>query len=255
MGYVSQRNQPLGVGVVAKMLELVKVKVEEQDDWVAREYYKFGVAAALAVCGSLQGPEVFLLDLAGLWKYIEMDKDGVMPHEPLKAGTNLSRAPHVIATLIGEFKRELGTRHHLLALASVTSSGIELRRWLENLMSIREKEGCRTGPAFGHKDGSVGLISEYNAIFHYFLRNFQKEEPDVISLMHDVEANCSFLCMFRRTAKGRARAAQLDSGGQNTMNRWRKIEEAKGKCPQFNMVDHYLHARQLMPVTWRYLFV
>ncbi len=53
MGYVSQRNQPLGVWVVAKMLELVKFKVEEQDDWVAREYYKFGAAAALAVCGSL----------------------------------------------------------------------------------------------------------------------------------------------------------------------------------------------------------
>jgi hypothetical protein len=112
------------------------------------------------------------LDLAGLWKYIEMGKDGVMPHEPPKAGTNLSRAPHVIATLIGEFKGELGTRHHLLALASVTSSGIELRRWLENLMSIREKEGCRMGPAFGHKDGSIGLILEYNDILHYFLSIF-----------------------------------------------------------------------------------
>ena len=152
MGYVSQRNQPLGVGVVAKMLELVKFEVEEQDNWVASEYYKFGAAAALAVCGSLRGPEVFLLDLAGLWKYIEMGKDGVMPHEPPKAGTNLSRAPHVIATLIGEFKGELETRHHLLALASITSSGIKLQWWLENLMSIREKEGCRMGPAFGHKD-------------------------------------------------------------------------------------------------------
>ncbi len=39
------------------------------------------------------------------------------------------------------------------------------------------------------------------------------------------------------------------------MNRWRKIEEAKGKRPQFSMVDHYSHARDLMPVTWRYSFV
>jgi hypothetical protein len=64
--YLSQKNQPLGVGIVAKMLDLVKFKVEEQDNWVAMEYYKFGAAAALAVCGSLQGPEVFMLDLAGL---------------------------------------------------------------------------------------------------------------------------------------------------------------------------------------------
>jgi len=31
---------------------------------------------------------------------------------------------------------------------------------------------------------------------------------------------------------------------QNTMNRWKKIE--------FNMVDHYSQAQDLMPVTWRY---
>jgi hypothetical protein len=93
MGYVSQRNQPLGVGVVARMLELVKFKLEEQDDWVVMEYYKFSAAAALAICGSLRGPEVFMLDLAGLWKYLEMGKDGIMPDEPLKAGINLSKAP------------------------------------------------------------------------------------------------------------------------------------------------------------------
>ncbi len=195
------------------------------------------------------------MDLAGLWKYIEICKDGVMPHKPLKAGTNLSRALHAIAMLIGEFKGELGTRHHLLALASVTLSDIELRWWLENLMSIRKKEGCRTGPAFGHKNGSIGLISEYEDILHYFLRILQKEEPDMISPTDNVETNYSFSCTFQRTAKGRARAAQLDSGDQNRINRWRKIEEAKGKCPQFNMVDHYLHARQLMPVTWQYSFV
>jgi hypothetical protein len=122
-------------------------------------------------------------------------------------------------------------------------------------MSIREREGCRTGPAFGHKDGSVGLILEYDNILHYFLRILQKEKPDMISPTDDIEANYSFSRTFQRTAEGRAGAAQLDSGDQNAMNRWRKIEEAKGKCPQFNMVDHYLHARQLMPVTWRYSFL
>jgi hypothetical protein len=56
-------------------------------------------------------------------------------------------------------------------------------------------------------------------------------------------------------AKGRARGANLDIGVQNAMNRWRKIVEAKGKRPQFNMVDQYSHARDLMLVTWRYSFV
>jgi hypothetical protein len=34
-----------------------------------------------------------MLDLARLWKYIEMGKDGIMLDEPPKAGTNLSKAP------------------------------------------------------------------------------------------------------------------------------------------------------------------
>jgi hypothetical protein len=56
-------------------------------------------------------------------------------------------------------------------------------------------------------------------------------------------------------AEGRARAAGLDGSVQDAMNRWRKIEQAKGRRPRFNMVDHYSHAQDLMPVTWRYSFV
>ncbi len=73
-----------------------------------------------------------------------------------------------------------------------------------------------------------------------------------ISEADNVHANYGFSRTFRRTAEGRARAANLDTGIQNAMNRWKKIEQAKGKCPRFNMVDHYSHARDLMHVTWRY---
>jgi hypothetical protein len=41
----------------------------------------------------------------------------------------------------------------------------------------------------------------------------------------------------------------LDDSVQNAMNRWRIIEEARGRRPRFNMVEHYTHARDLMPVT------
>jgi len=53
----------------------------------------------------------------------------------------------------------------------------------------------------------------------------------------------------------KAWVANLDSGDQNAMSRWRKIEVAKGKRPRFNMVDHYSHAKDLIPVTWRYSYV
>ena len=178
-----------------------------------------------------------------------------MPEDPMKVGVDLTKAPHIIVTLIGEFKGELGTKHHLIALASETSSGIKLRWWLEELLRVREEEGCRTGPAFGSRDGSVGLMSEYDKLLRFFLRRVQSTCPDLILPSDDVEANYGFFRTFRRTAEGRARGANLDSGVQNAMNRWRTIEEAKGKHPRFNMVDHYSHAQELMPVTWRYSFV
>jgi hypothetical protein len=78
------------------------------------------------VCGSLRGPEVFLLDLAGLKKYITLGQGGELPEDPLKPGADFIKYPYVIATLIGEFKGELGMRHHLKALSSCTSLGIEL---------------------------------------------------------------------------------------------------------------------------------
>jgi hypothetical protein len=57
--------------------------------------------------------------------------------------------------------------------------------------------------------------------------------------------------MFWRTAEDRTCAANLDSGIQNAMNCWKKIEQAKGMHPQLDMVEHYSHAQDLMHVTWR----
>ena len=156
-----------------------------------------------------------------------------MPTNPMKAGTDLLTTPHVIITLLGEFKGELGYKYHLMSLATTITSGIELRWWIKTLIRIREEEGCITGTAFGHKDGTVTLMREYDGILQHFLERIQKEHPNLISTTDDIQVNYGMLQTFRRTAKGRARAANLDSGIQNTMNRWKKIEQAKGRCQRF----------------------
>ncbi len=255
MGYTSNRQQPLGTGIVSKLLTLIQEEAEEQDRAIAREYVKVGAAIATAVCASLRGSEIFMMELAALRRHIKLGRDGTLATDPMKPGTDLALAPHVFITLLGEFKGELGFKYHLMALASTTSSGIELRWWIETLIKVREEEGCVSGPAFGHRDGSVALMREYDEILHYFLETIQRECPELISKSDDVHANYGFSRTFRRTAEGRARAANLDTGVQNAMNRWKKIKQAKGRCPRFNMVDHYSHARDLMHVTWRYSFV
>jgi hypothetical protein len=155
----------------------------------------------------------------------------------MKTRTDLTGAPHVVVTLIGKFKGELGTRHHLLALASKTLLGIKLQCWLERLMKTQAQEGHKLGPAFENQDGLVGLMSDYDGILYYFLGKIQTKAPDMLPPLEVTEANYSFNRTFRRTAEGRAGVANLDSGVQNAMNRWRKIEEAKGKHPRFNMAD------------------
>jgi hypothetical protein len=255
MGFVAHRNLPFGTGVIVKLLEMVKEEIEFGEREVAREYTKFGAAVATSLCASLRGPEVFLLDLAGLRKYGALGCEGVLPVEPLTVGRNLSKAPYVMIALIGKFKGELGIRHHLMALASTTTTGIELRWWLEQLLRVREEEGWIKGPAFGSRTGEVALMSEYDAMLHFFLKSIQTEHPQIVDPTDEVETTYSFFRLFRRTAEGRARAAGLDISVQDAMNCWRKVEEAKGKRPRFNMIDHYTHARDLMPVTWRYSFV
>ena len=200
-------------------------------------------------------PEVFLLDLAGLWEHVEMGRLGSIPDNPLKVGVNLANAPHVVITLLGEFKGESGTHRHRVALASTTQSGIEVRWWLEQLLDVRRLEGCRTGPAFGDRLGRVALMSEYDGLLIPLLERIQITDPDLIAPSDDVQMNYSFFRSFRRTATGRARAAGLGDSVQNAMNRWRMVEQAKGRRPRFNMVDHYTHVRDLMPVTWRYSYV
>jgi hypothetical protein len=124
MCWTSRRQQHLGVGVIVRLLTLIKEEAKDQEPTVAREYYKVGAAVATALCSLLRGSEVFMLELAALWRHIKIGHDGTLPLDPLKAGIDLSTAPHVIITLLGEFKGELGFKYHLVFLASTTSMGI-----------------------------------------------------------------------------------------------------------------------------------
>jgi hypothetical protein len=63
-------------------LAIIKEEAEEQNHQVAREFFKVGAAIALATCGSLRGNEVFMLDLNGLRKHIELEKKEHYPRTP-----------------------------------------------------------------------------------------------------------------------------------------------------------------------------
>lgn len=255
MGYTTQSNRPLHIQTILKLLALIKDQLNTISEGEGRELIKLGAAIVTALAGSLRGQEVFMLDLGGIRGHIHRGKDGTLPEKSMKVGIDLTGAPHVYLALVGKFKGELGIREHLVAVASTTKSGVEVRWWLKQLIRVREEEGYTSGPVFGQADGSLGFMSDYDAMLHELLKTLQLDPCSNIDADDDVVGNYSFFRTFRKTAEDRARAANLDSNIQNAMNRWKKVEQAKGRRPRFDMIDHYSSAHALMPVTWRYSYV
>ena len=255
MGYTTEANKALRIDAVVKLLELVREDAEEAPPGYVADLYKLGAAIVVAQCGSLRGPEVLTMDLSGLHTHISLGIGGSIPDDPLRIGQDLSAAPYVILTLLGKFKGENGIRQHMICVSSTTISGIQTRWWIEKLLEVREGEGRREGPAFGHRDNSVMSLRELDGMLHHFLEKIQKEDNTLIAPHDNMIENYGFFRTFRKTAEGRARAANLESDVQNAMNRWRKIERVRGRMPRFSMVEHYSNARDLMSVTWRYSYV
>ncbi len=255
MGYSTEANKALRIQAVVRILDMVRDEASEAPPGYARDLYKFGAAVVVAQCGSLRGPEVLTMDLAGMHTHISLGRGGTLPVDPMKVGQDLSDAPHVFFTLLGKFKGENGVRHHMICAASKTISNIDTRWWIEKLLEVRQEEGWVEGPAFGHRDNSVMSLRELDGMLHFFLERIQKEDQSLIAAHDNVFESYGFFRTFRKTAEGRARAANLESDVQNAMNRWRKIECARGRMPRFSMVEHYSNARDLMSVTWRYSYV
>jgi hypothetical protein len=44
MGYSTNRQQPLGIGVITKLLTMIREEAEDQEKTIAREYLKIGRA-------------------------------------------------------------------------------------------------------------------------------------------------------------------------------------------------------------------
>jgi hypothetical protein len=97
---------------------------EEMDDVLGSIVY----ALLVSYCNALRGNERFKMDLGGLRKH-------------LRRGQNHASTPHCVAPLLGRFKGEDGERYHLLLMVSKTASGLEPRRWIDQLVLCRERQG------------------------------------------------------------------------------------------------------------------
>ncbi len=189
--------------------------------------------ALIAFCGSFRGPEVFLTDLHGLRKYLHEDEERVRDH--------------VVIPLLGRFKGELNSRYHLAPLAATTNSGLEVRKWVERLVSVREGEGRVQGPAFCDKYGRIARPKDYELALMERLQAIQSVNPGVIPPDVEVFEHFGISRSFRRGATSTARTRGVDDKIVDLINRWRKFENARGRRPALVMHEHYSDIAILIP--------
>ena len=93
MGHASRANRALDMAVVLRLLAMTKDEMRRANPPRRREFCKFGAAVVVAITASLRGPEIFKLDLAGIRTFLELGRDGTLPDNPMKKGTDLTKAP------------------------------------------------------------------------------------------------------------------------------------------------------------------
>jgi hypothetical protein len=227
MGQISKSDLAMSMDTVVLYMSKVEARVRGALD--ARErrlWVSVGAYSIVCYTGSLRGNEGFLLDLYGLRLYLEEGR------EP-----NLK--PHVVAPLLGRFKNELGERYHLLLLAAVTGSGLSPRKWLDWLVQAREEEGFTNGPAFRDGEGNLATSRAYEDLFIEVLSEIQEERPDLIPATVEVTDH-GLSRSWRRTSTSIALAQGVGSTAVDFMNRWRTVENARGRRAVFkSMRDHY----------------
>jgi hypothetical protein len=237
MGQDVRQDWAIPLPALHALVELLEKEWNETAD-VREKSLVVSIAtySLIAFCGSFRGNEVFLTDLYGLRKYCYDLKD----------------KDHVIVPLLGRFKGELHARYHLAPMAATTSSGLPLRKWIERLVTTREQEGKRQGPAFCDDAGEIAGAYAYESALVARLVAIQERSPKIIGPEVDLPEEFGVSRSFRRGSTSTARVRGIDDRQVELINRWRKFEQARGRRPVLPMKELYSDIKILIPEMLKY---
>ena len=258
MGYDTRKQLDLSILAIVAMIEQIESDIDTSEDVTqVNRLIKTAALVTILTAASLRGHEGFYLDIAGTQKYLHKGKHGQLPAGSLKkkifTETEASNLPEVCICLVGKFKGETGERHHSIVLSNTTCSGLQPRKWIEKLLIVCQNEGRTSGSAFNESDGSPPISAEYNAIVRQYIQTMADAgehglDSDLDLIRYGISRT------FRKSSETRARRAGIPKEQVETVNRWKKVERAQGRRPQFAMVDHYANARELSTLTWKYSY-
>lgn len=161
-------KQDLASSVELLLALMAGIEEEAKKASGPRLHFLVRVAAfcVIAYAGSFRGHEVFLVEVDGLLRHLEEGRIGPQRH--------------VVVALLGRFKTETGLHHHLTPLVAETSSRIQMRKWVDMLVSVCKREGRTNGPAFCDVRGDVLSSWAVEGVVLDTIQRVKEERPELV---------------------------------------------------------------------------
>jgi hypothetical protein len=138
----------------------------------------------------------------------------------------------------------------------ITSTGIEARKAISDLILMRQHQNLTTGPAICDKEGTQWTTAMANEILHELLCRLYHQDhssfPSHIRSNGDILTKYHVYRSFRRASDSRAIAKEVATTDIRVVNRWQKVEKAQGQRPSYDMPQHYAQIDLLVDYFLRY---
>jgi hypothetical protein len=243
MGQDWRPDEAISPRLIKALMRLLDDKVAQaRDSEDASHWVTARALFTILYVFSLRGNEGLLTDLKGI-------------RDEYTTGRSNDPSYSTLA-LLGQVKGEQHRRQHLMYSVDETSSGIQVRKAFSDLILVREHEGRFSGPAICDKEGVQWTTAFANEILHELLSLLFVKDPALfpshIGSQGDIMAKYHVYRSFRRASDSRAISKEVALADIRVVNRWQKVEKAKGQRPSYDMTQHYAQVDLLIDCFLRY---
>ena len=239
MGQDWRPNIGLSTALIVQILQRAESEVDNADTpQDAHLWIVFITYVTISYVVSLRGPEGLLLDLKGLISHWRETGD------------------YVVIALLGRVKGESHDLPHLIPSAISTCSGIDVKKTLGRLIVDKQNLGFSQGPAISDCQGNILSMSILNECLHQLLFDIFEERNDLLpaNITSKEVIRNRYQCFrsFRKGSDTRALEMKVTKDDVEIVNRWRTVEEARGRRPNRPMRHHYAQFDLLLDPFIRY---
>jgi hypothetical protein len=225
MGDLVKQDEAISVEQMLALMEMFErdcdkvMKDKHRVDNQVREVLFAALFLVLTFRGVLRGEEVPLTDLEATKEFTSCGLDH--PDESKRHGVIASH---------GRFKNELGENFHLMPVVRVTNSGSMPAKWMQRVLDWHGEMGVTRGPVIQNNNGVGARQTQLSFSVWSRLVKVSEEQPSLFPDKRvDILADHSTRRSLGRGAATWAEILELSDAVTNLDNRWRSVEQAKGK--------------------------